>query len=367
MEFLKRPIKWIIIGLVLLAGGCDPFVTTFEDDGEVYAYKARDLTAVTTPDTLIVMTWNIKFGGGDIDFWYDCHGERVLMRRQEVLDNMAGVAKIIREIDPDLLLLQEVDIESKRSVFIDEMQYLLNETDLNYGVYASIWQVQYIPSDGLGAMNAGNAILSKWELHDAQRIALALRTDQDALTQYFYLRRNIIKARVALPGMDNLYALTVHAAAFSQDGTKRKHIDAFKRALDEIDADGGLFLAGGDLNTLPPGSLKLSGFEDSVCEDEQFQSDDHTEETDWLDSFYADVSTGGYHPAIALSIYQADNSLQFSHTTLPLKGFKRKLDYLFTNSTAGWVANSGVTHQSISDGTTAWSDHAPISVAWVLP
>ena len=59
-----------------------------------------------------------------------------------------------------------------------------------------MWEADLIPSDGIGRINTGNAILSKYELSDAERIQLRLRTDQDDLIQYFYLRRNILKARI---------------------------------------------------------------------------------------------------------------------------------------------------------------------------
>ena len=71
---------------------------------------------------------------------------------------------------------------------------------MNYGVYASMWEVQFVPSDGLGRVNTGNAILSKWPLSEAERIQLSLRGDQDALTKAFYVRRNVLKAVVNYPG-----------------------------------------------------------------------------------------------------------------------------------------------------------------------
>ena len=39
-------------------------------------------------------------------------------------------------------------------------------------------EVDFVFSDGLGRINTGNAILSKFEITDAKRIKLSLRTDQ---------------------------------------------------------------------------------------------------------------------------------------------------------------------------------------------
>ena len=87
-------------------------------------------------------------------------------------------------------MLQEVDILSKRSGYIDQVQYLLDNTSMNYGCYASVWQADYIAFEGTGRIDMGNAILSKYELSDAERIQLRLRTDQSDLVRYFYLIQN---------------------------------------------------------------------------------------------------------------------------------------------------------------------------------
>ena len=361
----------LLVALFLLQLGCQPLVTTFDDIETAVDYRAASMGAVPgAVDTLLVMTWNIKFGGGDIDFWFDCWGDRVLMTEDEVLDNLERVVAKINQVDPDILLLQEVDVDSKRSVYLDQLQYILDHTDLNYGVFASMWQSQYVPSNGLGRVNTGNAILSRWPLDNAERIALALRSDQDPLTRYFYLRRNILKATVDLPGygeVNAFHVVNVHTAAFSQDGTKQKHIDRFKEELDKVAGSGGLFVAGGDLNEIPPNADKTFNFVDSKCEDGDFQADDYSGETDWLNAFYALPAAGGYTPAVPLANFQGDNSAYFSHSTNPRAGFKRKLDYLFTNRQGGWVPGSAVTHQDISSAGRALSDHAPLSVKLALP
>ena len=74
-------------------------------------------------------------------------------------------------MDADIVLLQ-VDIESKRSGFMDQVQFLLDNTNLNYGAYASVMEVDFVFSDGLGRINTGNAILSKFKLTEARELSL---------------------------------------------------------------------------------------------------------------------------------------------------------------------------------------------------
>ena len=210
---------------------CEPFVNEFSDLSEAQMYTASSLTTVVVNNNPIVMTWNIRFGAARSPFFGDSCGDSVILKKEHVEANMDKVAAKIQEIDPDIILLQEVDIFSKRSGYVNQVQYLLDNTSMNYGCFASVWQADYIASDGIGRMNMGNAILSKYELSEAERIQLRLRTDQSDLVKYFYLRRNILKVRI--PELD-LYAVNIHATAFATDDTKQKHIGKYIEVLSEI-------------------------------------------------------------------------------------------------------------------------------------
>jgi endonuclease/exonuclease/phosphatase family metal-dependent hydrolase len=342
---------------------CEPIVTTFEsgDDLVVY-YKAAEIDTVAAPKNLKVITWNIKYAGGGLNFFYDCWGERVLMTKSEVLANLELLAAKIDHLNPDIILIQEIEIDSKRSAYVDQMQYLLNETRLNYGVYSSLWKAQYIPSDGLGRMDLGNAILSKWELTDAERIAFELRTDQDALTQYFYLRRNIVLAQTTV-GSNIFQIVNTHISAYSTDGSKQRQLIIFKDLLDGMDAEGKIFIAGGDLNVIPPNAIKRDNFPDSICEDEDFIGDDYNYEESWIKPLYE------YYPAIDTLLYALDEEAYFTHTVRSDSSHTRKLDYLFTNFEGGWESTLSTVHNGSEMGSGRWrlSDHAPVSATLILP
>lgn len=350
---------WLIAMTALAVPiACDPFNTQFDDSEGAVSYEAEAIRSVEFRSRLAVMTYNVKFGGGRIDFFFDCHGDEVLMSEEEVVTHLQGLAALIRAADPDVLFLQEVDVLSKRAAYVDQVQWLLDETDLNYGVYASQWKADYVPSDGIGAVDSGNAILSKWPLKDAVRLALPLRSDQGGLERYFYLKRNILVADLDVDVPLRLVA--THSAAYSTDGTKAEQIRLFEKQLDEAP---GLVIGAGDLNTLPPGTVKQHDFPDSVCTDEDFIADDYRDEADLLASLYAK-----YETAIPLGEYQADNAAHFTHTTDGSGFWNRKLDYVFTN--ANVVAGTGITHQDASTlglETMPLSDHAPITVELELP
>ncbi len=358
--------KALALALVLVLGaGCDPFHTGFEDVEPAHMYRALDLERAPAPasgDELVVMNWNAKFGGGRIDFFFDCHGDRSLMSADEVEQNLEGITEIVRDVDPDILLMQEIDVASKRAAFVNQVQRILDTTDLNYAAYASQWHADYVPSAGIGAIDSGNVVFSKWPITEATRYALPERTDQDAATSYFYLRRNVLDAEIDL-GSGTIHAVNVHTAAYAAGDVKLDQIAQFHDHLTDLHADGVHWVAGGDLNTIPPGSTKRSEFPDSVCTDEDFIADDYGEEPEAIEYLW-----DSWEPAVSLERYQADEARYFTHTTDKDGFWNRKLDYLFTNRR--FVPDTGDVLQSAENGgyeTMPVSDHAPVVVRWVVP
>lgn len=347
----------VIISLILvivMAGGSiiyfDLFHAIFKPVEPAVPYQAKEIKDSTIGDQLDIMTWNIKFGGGRIDFFFECHGDREIMEKDEVITHLKGIAQKIRQSDPDIIFLQEVDIKSHRSGMVDQVQWLLDHTDLNYGLYASQWRVDYVPKHNIKKINSGNAILSKYPLKKGTRYALPLIDSQDVITRYFYLRRNMLEGVIDFQGRA-LYLLNTHTSAFSGGPAKREQLDLIVKHLQKYQTQNQLFVAGGDFNTMPPQTVQRKNFPDDKCG----PPSDFSDQKMWMAPFYQDFT-----PAIPLSTYKRNNTLYFTHTTDKAGFWNRKLDYLFTNA----VFNDGLTHQNIKYGgieTMPLSDHAPIS------
>lgn len=360
-------VAFIIFSVIMLLYDCEPLVTRFEETEDVTLYKSHaQQDAPSAVDKIRVMTWNIRFGAGRIPWFGDSCGDRVLLSQEEVEINLKGIAEAINRIKPDILILNEIDIQSKRTAYIDQVQWLLDHTYFNFGVYASNWKAQFIPSDGLGRMDAGNAIFSRWSPGEAIRIQLSLRGDQDALTRYFYLRLNILKTKINLPGLDNFYIVATHLSAFSTDDTKQKQVNELMRELSKLNDNNSYFIMGGDLNLLPPGAQKTDYCFEDICQGESYhgphddplhkEGSNYTPEKIWLQPLY-----DNYQPAIPLQEYLANESRYFTHSTSADHFWDRKLDYLFTNYQ--WISGSDSTHQNIR----GFSDHVAVSADWDLP
>lgn len=377
--------------LFFFIGGCEPFYQSQDfvrRDAPVFE-AAEIVAAPGDPAELKVVAWNIKYGAGRLPFWFDCFGDRVQMSEAKIKANMAGLYGMIKELDPDVLMVEEIELNSRRSAYYNMVQGILDNTGLNYGAYHQSWDSRYIASEGLGRMNLGMAMFSKYPIVKSEDIKQAERTDLDALTHPFYIKRVIGRSEVELGPDRRVAAYVVHTEAYDVDGTKQKQID---QIYEEVMQDSLPVLLGGDFNELPPSALVKEGFPDErttpVCGDD-FEQPPYTPEV--LQRFFDDLT-----PAISLDRIGTTEEAQrryYTHTVLGpeetneagVPGFwSRTLDYLFV-SEGSWVEGSTDVIQSagqrlgqyegeqgvgpvIQSDAMVLSDHAPVVGTWkVVP
>lgn len=358
-EASLRRTRLALVSLVTVAAlpSCDPFNTGFDDVERAVLYRAAAPLPAPAPSGAVkVMTWNVKYGGARLRFFWECNGTRTLMTEGEVKANLDALAARIAAEAPDVVLLQEVDTwRSKRSAYVDEVQYLLDRVALNEGAYASQWKADYVPSDGEGPIDSGNAVLSRWPILEATRYALPLIGDSSTLERYFYLKRNVLEVRIAVPQAGDLWVLATHAEAFSKDGTKKLHIDRLKELMDARAATGARVVGGGDLNEIPPTSPLREGFpEDAGCTDARFEPDSYVGEETWLDGLYA-----SYRADVAPDAFGAAPDPWYTFVGDERFPLNRKIDHLFTNG--AWVA------ARVLQDAMLLSDHVPIVAELVVP
>ncbi len=122
----------IVIGAILLIVICFfGWLTAVEyrpDDVEKVEIDtaAGEGKKLTEGSSLSLMTWNIGYGalGDNADFFMD-GGESVMTAIPERVDvNLVAIGSSLAMNNPDVIFLQEVDLNSKRSYNKDELTYL---------------------------------------------------------------------------------------------------------------------------------------------------------------------------------------------------------------------------------------------------
>lgn len=380
-----------LILLVPLLASCewvaDPQSFTREEIPRFKA-KAEHPAPTENPTRLKVMAWNVKYGACRVDFWFDFWGDRTQLSSTEVNDCLTKIAALVKEYDPDILFTEEIEVDSKRSAYVDMVQFLLENTNLRYAAYDETWDARYVPSEGVGRINLGNAIHSRYPIIKAERIRQVDRTDQDPLTSTFYIKRAIGRAEVDL-GDRTVAAYVVHTEAYDFDGTKQKQI---QQIYDVLKAETLPWVIGGDFNELPPvcdekaeagtadsceGKLRLAGFLDERASSKGTEYEQPPYTPSVMKKFYDD-----FEPYIPLARYGVGEQAQrpfFTHTVLGPDGvndegvpgwWNRTLDYLFVRKGEGWT-NTDVLQepgrQGITGDPSRLSDHAPVVGTWGLP
>ncbi len=357
---------------------CEPIAEDMEfDRQEVPIFTRSQMVPPTNaaPTELKVMAWNVKYGAGRIDFWFDYFGDRTQMTISEVEGNMEKIYALINEYDPDILMAEEIEVNSRRSAYYDQVQGILDNTRLNYGAYMSTWDSRYVPSEGVGRIDLGNAIFSKYPITFAERIRQEDRTDQDAVTATFYLNRMIGRTIIDAGNGREVATYVVHTEAYDVDGTKAKQI---QQIYDEVQKETRPFVLGGDFNELPPTAAKLSDFPDELAsiQGTEFEQPPYTPQV--MQKFYDD-----FVPWITLDRYGDTEDEQRMYYTHTIAGpghndengqpqfWNRTLDYLFVTKADAW--KDGTTDVLQTDGRLGiksnplWlSDHTPVVGTWVL-
>lgn len=212
-----------------------------------------------------VLTWNIGYGGldKDTDFFMD-GGEMVNpISKDHIEDALAGISRQIKEIDPDLLLLQEVDSDSKRTYYINEVGYF--DKDLGGGSsFAYNYKVNFVPFPipPIGKVNSGIYTNSKLEIESSYRYQQPIPHKWPV--KLANLKRAFNASYLPIEDSDkNLVLVNVHLDAYESGSNGRlaqtKQIIAF---ITEEFNKGNFVLVGGDFNQ----ELR-EGFEADIPED----------------------------------------------------------------------------------------------------
>jgi endonuclease/exonuclease/phosphatase family metal-dependent hydrolase len=371
--------RWIRLGAAActaLACGCEPPADDFNfdrQDAPVFTRSEVLPPAESAPSKLRVMTYNIKFGAARADFWFDYWGGQVQVPYEVVAANMENIYSLIRQVDPDVLILEEVDVDSRRSAYYDMVQGTLEGTHLNYGAYIQDWKSRWVTAEETGRTDMGDAIFSKYPITAAERIRQRDRTDLTGVIVFFYTHYMIGHATIDVGGGRSVAAYSIHAEGYDRDGTKTAQL---QKLHDTVMSETLPLVLGGDFNELPPTAVKTTGFPDESpkAAGTEFELPPYTPER--MRKFYDDLS-----PCITLDEYGATEQVQshyYSHSVVgPLgkdnqgnPGFwNRTLDYLFASKKTGWEAGSsdvlqGPGRQGISADPLLLSDHAPVVGTW---
>lgn len=207
--------------------------------------------------TLKVMTWNIQYlAGKRYVFWYDMPGGNGPDERptaEDVAYNLDEVARVIRDEQPDIVLLQEVDDGAKNTDYVNQLALLQERvTDLfPCSTDAFYWKSDFIPNPHIfGSVGTKLATLSRYQLDKAERLQLPTG-DGNLIGRQFEPKHALLVSYLPLTNGEHLAVVNTHLGDFHPgDETLQRQIKVTTTLLDSFENANTPWLIAGDFNAL---------------------------------------------------------------------------------------------------------------------
>lgn len=207
---------------------------------------------------LTVYTWNIGYAGLDAntDFFMD-GGSTVNPSKDAVTENLAAISDFIASHEADAWLLQEVDVHSKRTGYVNELEAIADGFAGNYAM-AYNYKCDYVPFPlpTIGKVESGIATFASGRMMGSpQRIALPCPFSWPVSTAN--LKRCLLVTRMSVAGSDKEVVLVnLHLEAYDDGEGKIAQTNMLMNFLQAEYEKGNYVIAGGDFNQVFPETLE---------------------------------------------------------------------------------------------------------------
>ncbi len=256
MKLYQKLIFWIVVPIITI-------IIIFFTLATITEYRPKEKEIIFINDSsneliisqsIRILTWNIGYAGlgENMDFFYD-GGRMIRDTKENTLSNLNSIIRTIKSIDADIVLLQEVDINSHRTYNISEIDSLKKYFSDYHLYFAPNYKSIFVPiplNNPIGKVEAGMVIMSKFFPLDVTRYQYPSKFSYPK--RLFNLKRGLLSARYLTDFGDTLIVACTHNTAFDDGGM----IDAETRFIEQLiiqnDSKKNISIIGGDWNQFPP-------------------------------------------------------------------------------------------------------------------
>ena len=258
MRLLKY-LLWLIIGLA----GLFLFFLTYSTIDN-YTPPPEEIVFTSEQQKPIadsvfsMVTWNIGYAGLDssMDFFYD-GGKNVRPEKEDVKRNLD---KILQTLDMfkgyDFILLQEVDVRSKRSYRTNMLKKISGSFQGYSSLFGKNYDVAFVPlplKEPMGKVVSGLQTLSRQT--PAEAVRHSFPGNYAWPTSLFMLDRCFLVSRHPLASGKELVIVNTHNSAYDDGSLRQQQMDYLKDFLLAEYSGGNYVVVGGDWNQCPAGFI----------------------------------------------------------------------------------------------------------------
>ncbi len=260
MKFIKGLIK-LVLGIVALAvvaaASLVAYLTLAEyKPGEVESvvFEPKQSGTMQPGDEIDLAIFNIGYCGLDKsqDFFMD-GGKGVRPDSvNNITENLENIKTWLKGADADIYLLQEVDINSKRSYNIDQVKAIQENLDMG-AAFAYNFNCKYVPFPlpTIGRVESGLLTLTHFDVETSLRISLPVPFSWPM--RVANLKRCLLVTRIPVAGTESeLVIVNLHLEAYDDGEGKEAQTKVLAEFLSGEYEKGNYVLAGGDFNQTFP-------------------------------------------------------------------------------------------------------------------
>jgi Metal-dependent hydrolase len=260
----SKVFKTVAVSVGALLAGAVVFVVGFLTFASVTTLKVQNTEAmkisghsfqkVSQNREIRIVTWNIGYGA--LDEKQDCYfdgGKGVTGESSEAVQaNINAIKSNIQELDPDIFCLQEIDRDSKRSYYIDELASFEEafKGDTYQNSFACNFKTGFVPVplyNPTGRVEAGIATFSKYHLSSSTRVQLPIPFQWPV--SLVNLKRCLLITRSPVMFSDKeLVTVNLHLEAYDDGEGKARQLKQLMDIMQEEYKKGNYVVACGDFN-----------------------------------------------------------------------------------------------------------------------
>ncbi len=222
-----------------------------EDNIKVEPTGEYEEETLVWTDSHTIVSYNIGYGAysKDYTFFMDGGEESRGRSEEEVAGNVNGALDIVKEMNPDIVLFQEVDIDADRSFHMDQSKMIAESFPTYQMAEAINYDSSYLfypITDPIGASKGELATISKYAMGESVRRSLPI---SEGFNKFFDLDRCYLVSNMQLDNGKTLYIYNVHLSAYGADEEVRN--GQMQMLFDDMYAKveaGHYVIAGGDFN-----------------------------------------------------------------------------------------------------------------------
>jgi len=241
----------LLFGLLLFAT-----LTRYRPAHEEVLMLQKGAKALPADLKIEALTWNIGYAGlgDDMDFFYD-GGKQVRSDRQRTMENLCAIKAFLEsQKERDIILLQEVDRNAKRSWETDIYSAIQEVIPDASHFFAVNYRSPFVPVpifNPLGKVHSGLVTISNIRPFHVSRHSYPGSYPWPG--RLFNLQRCFLLKRYELSNGRQLLVVNTHNSAFDDGSQRYRQMEFLQEKLLAEYQQGNYIIAGGDWNQCPPG------------------------------------------------------------------------------------------------------------------